>query len=485
MLSKSLRAVVVCLVVVAAFSASVLACNTPVYRYAMYNWQTAPYIVFYFHKGAIPEADQALHKSLEKFSEELPPQANVRIEAIDVSDTKKMETLPDFVTDAWKAYEGGKTPAYLVFSPLRAHIYSGQLDAAAAEKLVDSPARQKLGRLLEEGNAAVMILLTCPDAEQNRKAEEALAGLSKAADAGEIPVELELPPMGLPGQAAGDEGAEPGAEAPNKLAIAVLKVDRNDPAEEFFVRMLMAVEDDLKEYADQPMIFAGYGRGRAMEPYIGKGITKDNLVDVVAFLAGACSCMVKEQNPGADLLVKWDWDKTADKMAENDPTLDYGPYGEQGYGEFPAEPGMTQADAEADRAETAAADTSETQTAGSPAVVLAAANETPAAPEPVAQSPNAEAASSGTPTTDQPAAAAQASAPQPATAPEAAGLPSQPPAAVVAETAQAPPFKPAADSAAAEPGSFAGRRMMTYAIGFGAIGLGVLLAGLALVMRRS
>jgi hypothetical protein len=33
--------------------------------------------------------------------------------------------------------------------------------------------------------------------------------------------------------------------------------------------------------------------------------------------------------------------------------------------------------------------------------------------------------------------------------------------------------------------SFAGRRMVTYGLGFGAIALGVLLAGLALMLRRS
>ena len=333
MLKKSLVAMATFAVAVAAICSYAVACNTPVYRYAMYNWQTAPYIVFYFHEGEIPEEDQVVHKTIEKLTEEWPPEANVRLERIDVSDKKKMEALPEFVIEAWKSHEDGKLPAHVIFSPWRANVFSGHLDADSVRRFVDSPARQKLGQQLEEGSAAVMILLTCSDEEQNKKAEEAIQGLRKLADSGEIPVELELPAMGLPGA---EEGADSDKEAvPNKLGISVLKVDRNDPAEEFFVRMLMSVEEDLDEYADQPMIYAGYGRGRVMEPYIGKGITAENLVDVVAFLAGACSCMVKEQNPGADLLVKWNWEATADKMAENDPTLDYGPYSPQGYGEFP------------------------------------------------------------------------------------------------------------------------------------------------------
>jgi hypothetical protein len=457
MLNKSLAVVVLVLVAVAALCPPALACNTPVYRYAMYNWQTAPYIVFYFYEGEVAEKDKAVHETIAKLSEEWPPQANVRIEPIDVADKEKMKTLPEFVIEAWKQHEDGKTPAYLVFSPFRAHVYSGSLDAGSVEKLLDSPARQKLGQLLEEGNAAVMILLTCPNEEQNKKADEALTALCKMADAGEIPVELPLPPMGLPGQSEAEEGGADDAPNPNKLGIAVLKVDRNDPAEEFFVRMLMGIEDDLHEYADQPMIFAGYGRGRAMEPYIGKGITPENLVDVVAFLAGACSCMVKEQNPGADLLVKWNWEATADKMAENDPSLDYGPYGAQGYGEFPVEPGT----AETGGSETLAGDVAADGASGAVAETEA--------PGPVAEQEVAM------------TAAETASVTKPA---EPAGVSDVSQTAVAEADSHSVASESAIDGGSAGP-SFARRRMLIYGLGFGAVAVGVLLAGLALVLRRS
>jgi hypothetical protein len=470
MLNKSLAVVAVVAVAVAVLCPSADACNTPVYRYAMYNWQTAPYIVFYFHEGEISEADQAVHKTIEKLTEEWPPEANLRLELVDVSDEKKMEAIPEFVLEAWKSYEDGKTPAYVVFSPFRGHVYSGELNAGSVKKLIDSPARQKLGELLTEGNAAVMILLTCSDEEQNKKAEEALAGLRKMADSGEIPIELELPPMGLPGQGEGED-KDADAPDPNKLGIAILKVDRNDPAEEFFVRMLMSIEEDLGEYADQPMIFAGYGRGRAMEPYIGKGITAENLVDVVAFLAGACSCMVKEQNPGADLLVKWNWEATADKMAESDPSLDSGPYGPQGYGEFPAEPGMKEADPSDEPAEVATSDT--------PPGAAAAETET--------ATPAASGSESASPDAAAPEEAVAMSAPDPASETEI----SEPGDGVnVSGVAEADEGLHSATSESAThasppPPSFASRRMFTYALGFGAIAVGVVLAGLALLMRRS
>ena len=72
-----------------------------------------------------------------------------------------------------------------------------------------------------------------------------------------------------------------------------------------------------------------YGRGRALPPYIGKGIVYDNLVEVADFITSACSCTVKDQNPGVDLLMSFDWDSASAAVAErfgseegNNETLD-------------------------------------------------------------------------------------------------------------------------------------------------------------------
>jgi hypothetical protein len=55
------------------------------------------------------------------------------------------------------------------------------------------------------------------------------------------------------------------------------------------------------------MVFPVFGRGRALFPLVGAGITPKNIRDAAEFLAGPCSCEVKEQNPGFDLLLKADW----------------------------------------------------------------------------------------------------------------------------------------------------------------------------------
>jgi hypothetical protein len=77
------------------------------------------------------------------------------------------------------------------------------------------------------------------------------------------------------------------------------------------------MEKDLKdeEFVDKPMMFMVFGRGRALPPCIGKGVNRDNLLDCVDFVTGACSCTVKDQNPGMDLLFATNWFQAADRMA--------------------------------------------------------------------------------------------------------------------------------------------------------------------------
>ncbi len=58
-----------------------------------------------------------------------------------------------------------------------------------------------------------------------------------------------------------------------------------------------------------------YGRGRALFSSLGKGIQRDNLIQDVEFITGACSCTVKEQNPGVDLLMSYNWNAVAEALS--------------------------------------------------------------------------------------------------------------------------------------------------------------------------
>jgi hypothetical protein len=97
------------------------------------------------------------------------------------------------------------------------------------------------------------------------------------------------------------------AAVPLRVAFSLLRVPR-DGSEPSLVEMLLHSESDLADRAD-PMVFPVFGRGRALLPLVGAGITAENVRDSATFLVGPCSCQVKELNPGFDLLLKDEWDK--------------------------------------------------------------------------------------------------------------------------------------------------------------------------------
>jgi hypothetical protein len=338
------------------------ACSTPVYRYAMYNWPPAPYFVFYLHSADPAKEDQEVNRLVEKLAESPPALANVIFEPVDLS-KGELDRLPQPVKEAWEKYAEaeGKQPeaAHLVFTSWGIELFSGRLDATTLQAMVESPVRKKICQLLKGGCGMVAVLL--PGSEgagrqrrlsawwpawtrellvksqtaENARAERVLKKVIEDVASGEIYIESALAPYdayGMPPDAEDTAQAAEGDEAPgqpDRLRIGLVKVSRSDKAEKWLVDSLMRMEADLPELADQPMIFFFYGRGRAMWPYVGKGITVYNLAGEAQFLGGPCSCMVKDGNPGVDLLMRWDWDATAEAMASKDPAFYGGPFGYQ------------------------------------------------------------------------------------------------------------------------------------------------------------
>jgi len=116
------------------------------------------------------------------------------------------------------------------------------------------------------------------------------------------------------------EEPEPDSSSPLSVAFSLLRVARNDPAEQVFVSMLINSESDLHEF-QEPIAIPVFGRGRAYLALVGKGINEDTIDESCRFLAGACSCEVKVQNPGADMLVRADWDSFVSDERHHDENM--------------------------------------------------------------------------------------------------------------------------------------------------------------------
>jgi hypothetical protein len=87
-----------------------------------------------------------------------------------------------------------------------------------------------------------------------------------------------------------------------------MTVKRDDPREKFLLNCLLKSEPDLSEYGQEPIAFPVFGRGIVLYAIIGKGITPEVISAATSFIVGPCSCQVKEQNPGFDLLLNFDWE---------------------------------------------------------------------------------------------------------------------------------------------------------------------------------
>ena len=54
-----------------------------------------------------------------------------------------------------------------------------------------------------------------------------------------------------------------------------------------------------------------FAAGRAVPPAVGKEIQPEAIQEMAEFLTGPCSCEIKEQNPGFDLLLTANWSSLA------------------------------------------------------------------------------------------------------------------------------------------------------------------------------
>jgi hypothetical protein len=182
---------------------------------------------------------------------------------------------------------------------IKENVWAGRLTAEAAKTLLDSPTRREVVRRIVSGDSGVWILLEGGDPAR----DEAAAKLVQT-ELAKLQKDLKLP------QLTDDPEDKLSVKGPPlKLAFSMVRLSRTDPAEQMLVQMLLGLEPDLRspKYKGQPMAFGVFGRGRALLPLIGAGITADNLKDDARFLSGPCTCKVKEQNPGVDLLILADW----------------------------------------------------------------------------------------------------------------------------------------------------------------------------------
>ena len=269
----------------------VSACSIPVFRYALERWKPSNYEFIIYHRGPLSDADKKAVKQIQ----DLVRTANAEVTLVDIDGNREPVRKA-----LWKELGvDAKFPCVVVrfpdSDPKTPLAWSGPLDPAKIKPLIDSPLRQRIANGLFRGESAMFVLLESGDAKADADAEKFLA-----AELAKLEKKVESPPVTK-------EGPQVRSELPVRIGFTLLKVSQKDAQEAAFIDLLMRCEEDLDKVKG-PIVFAFFGRGRVITALHGQDLKAKQLEEVARFLCGACSCQVKELNPGVDLLfaVKWE-----------------------------------------------------------------------------------------------------------------------------------------------------------------------------------
>ena len=290
-----------------AVASVALACQVPVFRYALERWPADAYEIVVLHEQPLTEANQASVQDLRDSN----PSANCEVKVINLAESKEKRFRA-----IWDARSVGDQPMFAVLFPQNAQevpdylVEASPLSADSARNLIDSPLRQTIAKRLIGGESAVWIFVPCGDPAQDDVAFKTLTE----------EVEKNKQSLELPEQdAIEDEKALLEQVAIElRLDFSVVTLQRDDPKEHHLLKMLLASESDLEEI-NEPMAFPVLGRGRVLYALVGKGISPETVSLASRFIIGPCSCQVKNQNPGFDLLMNFDWDASIGSAKLSDP----------------------------------------------------------------------------------------------------------------------------------------------------------------------
>ncbi len=287
-------------------------CDIPLFRYALERWEPYPYELLIFHEGDLPEA---LSQALDEIQER---PLNLVAWLIDIH----QENMHEELQKVWdREQEGATLPWGVARFPfpfrenVRDHtVWSGTLDAPTLWGLVDSPARRTVAEHILKGTSAVWIFIDGEDAEVNEAKYKVLRDRLEW-----IEQVAELPELALAEAERGAMSEDSEAYVPLKIDFEIVRVDPNDPAESFFVRMLRLAETEVEpeEFIGQPFAAPILGQGRAIWALIGDRIVNHMIDD-------ACQLVLWPPDPsmihihheadtapplhhGVDMLIQADW----------------------------------------------------------------------------------------------------------------------------------------------------------------------------------
>ena len=280
-----------------AVASTAYACNIPVFRYALERWRPDTCELIVLHEKELSSEHDKFVNELESATVENDGLANAQVirTKIDALSGDGYKSLLKDLGD-----EAIKFPYMIVRTKMgrgqTINHWHGSLDDAKTANLLQSPVRKELNQRLLRGDSIVWLLLRSKNKQKNSATQEMLKKTCEA-----LQKKVTLPEgIGLP-------GSELHSEVPLLVKFSVLEIDPTDKKEQFLVKLLTGFEP--KAVSDgEPLVVPVFGRGRALEVIPARDLDKNLIENVTLFLSAACSCRVKAQNPGFDLLMTADWE---------------------------------------------------------------------------------------------------------------------------------------------------------------------------------
>ena len=293
----------------------VWACQVPVFRYALERWQADDYHAVIIHQGTLNEEQRNALKIIEESASPLfDTGANLSLHKVDLSSVSSVEPRWQSETSTFKPDDSPRIALYYPTSTgIQEPLWTGELTTANAKAIIDSPLRQKIKDQLLAGTSNVWLLIQSGNESLDQEAKQRLRKFLDQASKetklpdGIIPLEKAHQLRSGPDEGPIDMDDVLRSSVPLKIHFSTIAVSRNDPAEEIFISMLLKHSPRMRSVTDQPIAIPIFGRGRVLEGMIGQDITLEHTLGASSYLCSACSCQVKEENPGLDMLmaVKW------------------------------------------------------------------------------------------------------------------------------------------------------------------------------------
>lgn len=283
-MGRSLRrwafAVVFVLAVSCGFLPRASACSIPVFRYALDRWSADAY------RLEVSPAD-AKDEAVAKFLRNLGTSSPYNIEGV---------RMPAEATGLSRLLAPASKDGQ------RSEVWSGMLNAELLGQFVNSPLRQRLVEDILAGASGVWVFVESGDKAADdaavAKLEKRLRYLENVAQ--------------LPRIDPNDPTSKLGPGPKLQVKFTVERVTKTDAKETMFLKML-AGSKATEEMAKGSWLAAVFGRGRVLGSWPAVGFGDEQVEEVCLFLLGACSCQVKNLNPGWDLLLSADWEAGLDK----------------------------------------------------------------------------------------------------------------------------------------------------------------------------